>query len=124
MPILTKKVDRDIMEYVVRRSKTDLKELFDSFPLFLREDIIKTLSTQSQGMYVTLTGGDFLIIRLTSRRFLWAHLQLNEIRLRKTEADVRLALKVMPQGLNETYKRISDQINLLHLKLVKEPCSG
>jgi ankyrin repeat protein len=56
---------------------------------------------------------------INSYRFLWAHLQLNEIFLRNTVSDIRLVLASMPVDLNATYKRIGQQIDERHRKYVK-----
>lgn len=76
--------------------------------MLLYDDIVETLSTGAQGMFVSLSKN--IRPQLTRTRILWVKFQLEEVCLQKTDQSIRDALTHLPKDLFGTYNRLLSRI--------------
>ena len=76
----------------------------------LRQEIITGLIKGARGMYDICITPKFLILILTSSRFLWVSFQLDDLCEATSDHEIRETLRNLPRDLAETYSRILRRI--------------
>ncbi|KAJ6088094.1 hypothetical protein N7499_004276 [Penicillium canescens] len=109
--LVTSRPEQDIKERLVRFSKIDLEaHLAEDVETFVTSCLTKRPLNRWEAEIHHLIYAELL--NSQERRFRWAELQIMALEKCRNEDQIKLALKTIPQSLEETYRKVLDNIGL------------